>query len=288
MATPTALPATAHPTTVQVVIVRHGERLDEVPDAAVLNDRPNWDPPLTRNGMKQGAQAGLRLRSMLPFDRMYVSPCTRTLQTASHAAAQLGHAIVLRPVPGLAECAAAVHDHGLPNFNPGGAFKARKPKRFLTHEDAPRYCAEGTRFEPTDPHFDESFEDCVARLCTEAAAEGLRRIVIVSHREGIRDLCNLAGERGRARTAYCCVACFGFTVGEAARPWALLVPPTTDALPPLPLGGGDEGQASTSEALTAALAPEATSQHVEPGAASGEAVEAGTLAHSVRSVLQCS
>ena len=50
-------------TTTEVVLVRHAERLDEVPDAAVQNDRPWWDPPITTKGIQQSRAAGERLMS---------------------------------------------------------------------------------------------------------------------------------------------------------------------------------------------------------------------------------
>jgi broad specificity phosphatase PhoE len=174
---------------IEVLVLRHGERIDEVPDSSIVNDRPKWDPPLTRNGYKQAAEAGVRLQGehqRRPFERIYVSPCTRTFQTASFVAAQLG-GVPLRPVPGLAECAAAVQKYGISAFDPKG-----QGPRFLASEQAGAYCAPGTTIEPTDALYSEGFEACVGRLASEAAAQGLTRVLLVSHREGIRDLCNLA------------------------------------------------------------------------------------------------
>ena len=217
---------------IEVLVLRHGERIDEVPDSSIVNDRPKWDPPLTRNGYKQAAEAGVRLQGehqRRPFERIYVSPCTRTFQTASFVAAQLG-GVPLRPVPGLAECAAAVQKYGISAFDPKG-----KGPRFLASEQAGAYCAPGTTIEPTDALYSEGFEACVGRLASEAAAQGLTRVLLVSHREGIRDLCNLAGFRGRASTAYCCIAQFRYTPDSDQ--YELLTAPTTKVLPtrdPLP------------------------------------------------------
>ena len=47
----------------------------------------------------------------------------------------------------------------------------------------------------------------VMRVCREAASAGHRRVVIVSHREGIRDL---AGRHQRLSTPYCCVSRFDY------------------------------------------------------------------------------
>ena len=106
-------------TTTEVVLVRHAERLDEVPDAAVQNDRPWWDPPITTKGIQQSRAAGERLRELhaqRAFEYVMVSPCARTIQTASHIAAALRLPLVL--VPGLSECAAAIHKYGLAAFAP--------------------------------------------------------------------------------------------------------------------------------------------------------------------------
>ena len=77
----------------EVFVVRHAERLDEVPGyATVKNDRPWWDPPLTSNGVQQAMAAGEHMRAVherRPFKSVFVSPCTRTIQTASHIAAAL-------------------------------------------------------------------------------------------------------------------------------------------------------------------------------------------------------
>lgn len=213
---------------IEVLVLRHGERIDEVPDSSILHDRPKWDPPLTRNGYKQAAEAGVRLQGehqRLPFERIYVSPCTRTFQTASYVAAELG-GVPLRPVPGLAECAAAVQKFGISAFDPQ---RKGKGPRFLASELAGAYCAPGTTIEPTDALYSEGFEACVGRLASEAAAQGLTRVLLVSHREGIRDLCNLAGFRGRASTAYCCIAQFRYT--PESDQYELLTAPTTKVLP---------------------------------------------------------
>lgn len=49
----------------------------------------------------------------------------------------------------------------------------------------------------------------VIRLCEEAVAAGHRRALVVSHREGIRDL---AGRHQRLSTPYCCVSRFTYEV----------------------------------------------------------------------------
>jgi len=216
-------------------MVRHGERIDEVPDPSIIHNLPRWDPPLTRNGYKQGAEAGVRLQAehtRLPFDRVLVSPCARTLQTASYLAASLSN-IPLQPVPGLAECAAAVQKPGIASFEP--TLRSAGKAAFLTPAEATEFLARGARIEPIEPRYDEDFERCVNRLASEACARGLARILIVTHREGIRDLAKLAGVRGRVSTGYCCIATFRFaSSANGQAQWTMLTSPTTKALPPLP------------------------------------------------------
>jgi broad specificity phosphatase PhoE len=140
--------------------------------------------------------------------------------TASYIAAELG--LPMRCVPGLAECAAAVHQQRIANFNPmrpGGP-------RFLTEAEARPHCAPGTRFTDASVHY-EPFFDAVERVAREGAGS---RVLLVTHREGIRDLSEVAGEPCR-RTPYCCIARFAFAPshegkGKAVSPWQLLSPPS--------------------------------------------------------------
>ena len=100
-----------------IVPLNHRLGLGEI--VAQTNDRPWWDPPITTNGTAQAWQCGQHLLSehrAKPFARIHVSPCTRTLQSASHIATSL--ALPLKPVPGLAQCAAAIERHGLASYDP--------------------------------------------------------------------------------------------------------------------------------------------------------------------------
>lgn len=250
-----------------VIIVRHGERLDEVYDPTIVHDLPNFDPPITRAGVLQACAAGHHLAAehvQQPFERIFVSPCARTLQTASYmVAAGLG-GVQLCPVPGLAECAAAVHTNGLQSFNPQlgvprGSSRQKVP-RFLTAEQAARYCAEGAQIEATEARYDEDFVSCVARLAMEAAAHGLARILIVSHREGIRDLGNLAGVRARLKTEYCCIARFRYAT--ATDQWSMLAPPITPTLPVTSAAVTTRKEEDTKE--VAAAAPELAPAPLQP------------------------
>lgn len=235
----------------EVFIVRHGERADEAGSEWV---GPWWDPPLTPAGVEQARAAGqrlLQLHDAHPFDRIVCSPCIRTLQTASHIGAVLG--LPLSLAPGLAECAAAVRYIGIQKFQPregevladatpppaGGPppplaqQKKKPPPRFRDAAKAAPVCAAGVSFTPADGVYEE-FLPCVERLAA-AAAGG--RLLLVGHREGIRDLCEFAGAK-HGRTEYCCITKLRFDarrVAEATRSagdgaWTLLVAPTTREL----------------------------------------------------------
>lgn len=67
-----------------VVVMRHGERFDNLePSWAATAARP-WDPPLAEPGRRRALETGRRLRESLgfPIRRVFVSPFLRCLQTA--------------------------------------------------------------------------------------------------------------------------------------------------------------------------------------------------------------
>lgn len=74
-----------------VVVMRHGDRLDNVlPLWAASAPRP-WDPPLADDGRVRAFSTGDKLRKQLPFPihRVFVSPFLRCLQTAAEAVSAL-------------------------------------------------------------------------------------------------------------------------------------------------------------------------------------------------------
>ena len=141
---------------------------------------------------------------------------------------------------------------------------SRPAPRFLTEAELAVHCPEGTRFLARDDSY-EGFFACAARLAaaerdaliwdaalgavgaasaalgTEAAATAAAstgaaaspsvRVLMVTHREGIRDLCTLAGAPHR-RTPYCCAALYALDATPAAAggggtsTWTLLSPPS--------------------------------------------------------------
>ena len=67
-----------------LVVMRHGQRLDDIMDDWETSTCRPWDPPLTPHGHKQARQAGRRLQGKCG-DRImhiYSSPFKRCLQTA--------------------------------------------------------------------------------------------------------------------------------------------------------------------------------------------------------------
>ncbi|KAK6142971.1 hypothetical protein DH2020_023319 [Rehmannia glutinosa] len=74
-----------------VVVMRHGDRLDNVvPLWAASAPRP-WDPPLAEDGKVRAFGTGEKFRKQLgfPIHRVFVSPFLRCLQTAAEVIAAL-------------------------------------------------------------------------------------------------------------------------------------------------------------------------------------------------------
>merc|ERR1719159_560747 len=95
-------------------MVRHGERLDEVPgnDWRQQCQRcpERWfDPPLTDEGKRQAAYAASQLHSQvgnMTFDVIQCSPLQRCVSTAAYFSQAFG--VPIRLVAGLGECCAAM------------------------------------------------------------------------------------------------------------------------------------------------------------------------------------
>ena len=108
---------------------------------------------------------------------------------------------------------------------------------FLDAADYVRYCAPDATFEAGDLIYTETFLEAMTRLARGALAEwtgttveamaappaACARLLVVTHREGIRDLCEAAGSTSR-KTPYCCVARFHFHTADGS--WALVSKPT--------------------------------------------------------------
>lgn len=103
---------------VRLWIVRHGERIDEVPgqkDWGRRNPRQWFDPPLTENGKQQARSTAELLKEQLgpepPIAAIFTSPLRRCLQTAEQLSEVLG--LPIQVVPGIGFCSAALMEHGL-------------------------------------------------------------------------------------------------------------------------------------------------------------------------------
>ena len=196
----------------EVWIVRHGQRFDEVRGnnwRAVCGDA--WfDPPLTAKGKEQAEGAARQLQAFLTqkgadasFDEVFCSPLQRCVSTAEPFSQLFG--VPIRIVHGVGECCAALRGH----MRDGDAWKTSPMYNALqSMEQLQALCPDAIFAEPddvVDQYLGRGGDTCCGRL-----AQGKRRILVVTHREGIRDLTELAGNRMR-NTPYCASAKFGFS-----------------------------------------------------------------------------
>ncbi|XWS77296.1 hypothetical protein CRYUN_Cryun01aG0249000 [Craigia yunnanensis] len=74
-----------------VVVMRHGDRMDNFDPTWVKTAERPWDPPLIQNGLTRAFRTGRTFRTLLPFPihRVFVSPFLRCVQTASEVVAAL-------------------------------------------------------------------------------------------------------------------------------------------------------------------------------------------------------
>jgi broad specificity phosphatase PhoE len=224
-----------------VWILRHGERIDETPAGqkwyCETEKTRCFDPPLTENGKAQAREAAVTLRRLVGemgggggsvplFHAIYCSPMQRCLSTASEVAALLGpvpDGVVV--VPGLAECAAAAREAR------GGVgaliFLGAPAMRTL----CPAIASDAACWAPGGP---ETYVAAVAWAVVRELARPARagaapevevgakpppppprrraRVLIVCHREGIRDLM-----AQHLRLPYCALACFAASPAAAPR-----------------------------------------------------------------------
>mmetsp|Transcript_482 Transcript_482/g.1356 ORF Transcript_482/g.1356 Transcript_482/m.1356 type:complete len:218 (+) Transcript_482:4976-5629(+) len=187
-------------------LLRHGERADEAegPEARAWRSGEGrgerwFDPPLTERGREQAREAARKLAAVharCPFSEVLVSPLLRTLQTAEEVVGLLGDgSIPVRVVPGLSFCAAAVKKRGY------GGLAIR------TREEVLQLCPKlaVAAWEPASGSFEEA---CASASASEGGS------LCITHREGIRDLSEIAGHR-ITHTPYCCAV--QFVLGEAGQ-----------------------------------------------------------------------
>ncbi|XP_047181475.1 uncharacterized protein LOC124847926 [Vigna umbellata] len=74
-----------------VVVMRHGDRVDNFEPMWVTFATRPWDPPLIQQGRVRAFATGRELRKKLPFtlNRVFVSPFLRCVQTAAEVVAAL-------------------------------------------------------------------------------------------------------------------------------------------------------------------------------------------------------
>lgn len=74
-----------------VVVMRHGDRIDNFVPLWISTAARPWDPPLVEAGMKRAFSTGQKLRTHLgfPIHRVFVSPFLRCVQTASEVVSAL-------------------------------------------------------------------------------------------------------------------------------------------------------------------------------------------------------
>ncbi|XVE76878.1 hypothetical protein DITRI_Ditri13aG0015800 [Diplodiscus trichospermus] len=74
-----------------VVVMRHGDRIDHFDLTWVKTAETPWDPPLINEGLARAFHTGRTFRNLLPFPihRVFVSPFLRCVQTASEVVTAL-------------------------------------------------------------------------------------------------------------------------------------------------------------------------------------------------------
>lgn len=177
-----------------VVLVRHGERLDEADRFAWQQMRTHetqYDPPLTKTGYKQSSLAAKKVLQQLansgapPVTTIYSSPTARTLGTAAAMAQEVGVSRVL-PAYGLNCCAAAKMT--------GVASKYWGPPTEGTMRGVAcswpplQDAKEVNQRNRSERGFVQSLQEL-------ASAHGEESVIMVSHREGIWEVLQHFGRR---------------------------------------------------------------------------------------------
>lgn len=213
--------------TQRVILVRHAERADEAPLENIgsikwdINKRRH-DPPLTRRGEEQARIAAKYIvdmcknctdeRGQYNFEVVHTSQLLRCTQTAAALARELGDA-PLRVDAGLAACAkrcrlAAAAGKDLPLASLAELIKAAASHKI---EVAP--CVR-----PPPEKADCLFIDTLEELARQQ--RGIGGLLVVTHREGIRELDRRAGEVRSMAMPYCVVHEYDFDIETGS--WKLL------------------------------------------------------------------
>lgn len=210
-------------------MVRHGQRIDETKEGQEWqkeNVKRWYDPPLTRTGHDQAAEAGKKLLKYfgdvdpLPFTCVYASPLIRTMQTASEIAAVLS--LPVQPDAGLATCTSAFKKRG------------EKLQKLCTHSDVKDQLKASIEY--YNHEYTHGFEKTLEVIAeNEFRRQSLEpgtvhNVLVVTHREGQRDMSVIAGEPF-AKTPYCGISVFDFiqertnNENQNRSRWALVAKP---------------------------------------------------------------
>lgn len=180
--------------TTYLVLVRHGERLDEADRFAwqkIRTHETQFDAPLTKAGYKQSSQAGKKILKQLESSSapavaaIYSSPTCRTLGTAAAIAKEVGLSHVF-PAYGL-NCCAAAKMTGVSS-------------RYFREPTEETLCGIQAPWPPLgDPKEvngrNRSGRGFIESIQELASAHGEETVVLVSHREGIWEVLQHFGLR---------------------------------------------------------------------------------------------
>ena len=213
---------------VLVVLVRHGERLDEADPhqwRRIRTEATLADPPLTDTGVAQSRAAGEKLAKLLRSDgwgaegamgTVFCSPTRRTADTAVQVALQLG-ATEVTPHNTL-NCCAAAKRYGVENVTgPQPTPQTLHGVRLACWPPAGDVGVVNQRHQKQNG-FVESCAELVAGAASLAEASGMPclPLVLVTHREAIWELQDAAAHTAQAQgrqyqpehQAYCSVEGF--------------------------------------------------------------------------------
>jgi hypothetical protein len=93
-----------------VIVMRHGDRIDNFDPLWIATAPRPWDPPLVKEGRVRAFSTGRKFRNLFgyPLHRVFVSPFLRCIQTAAEAVIALsavhdnpdaltGHSVTIDP-----------------------------------------------------------------------------------------------------------------------------------------------------------------------------------------------
>nr|VDD62377.1 unnamed protein product [Brassica oleracea] len=192
-----------------ILMMRHGDRIDQINPLWLDTASRPWDPPLVQDGLVRAFQTGQRIRSQIqfPIHRVFVSPFIRCVQTASEVIAALSavdlnpHATLSKDVISIDKSKLKVSiEFGLsemlnsmaimPEVAPkDGKFdfkisdlEAMFPEGMVDHDVDPVY-KEMPQWEETVEECTERFLSLVKTLADKYPSENL---LLVTHGEGVR------------------------------------------------------------------------------------------------------